>query len=304
MKKSILLYLLISSLQINGFNHESLDLNVQAYKKKSGVNSHVAFVQDETGTRYVVKQYRHKRRRLVLPTTISEFVALDMGNAVGTPLDTAYLIPAGVPFVGKDFEIPATLHAFVSGTSYKSYKGEKYKNISIFQSDGVGLTREIIYHMSRHKDLPYIAALDTFVGNNDRGRHNYYYHESTDSFIGIDMGAAFKRDFCKPTHTLVLQLLTDENTSFSEQEKEGLTIYYKTLKQLVDNYPPELLCNQIDEYAHLAGFFDEQFFTPKLQKRWAGCFAGYKKYIHKSYPYAQELVAALESLLKKHNAQL
>jgi hypothetical protein len=59
--------------------------------------------------------------------------------------------------------------------------------------DEQGLTGSIIETMSMHVTLPYLVALDTFIGNSDRSLPNIFYDKKSNTFYGIDHAAAFTR---------------------------------------------------------------------------------------------------------------
>ena len=168
------------------------------------------------------------------------------------------------------------------------------------QNKLTGLSRGIIYHMSRHKDLAAIVALDTFVGNADRAPCNFFYDQATDSFIGIDMADAFSWDLCGISVENIEALINDKNIVLMKDERDGLRIYYQTLKKLVALNKPQDLCNRLDAYAQLAGIFDNTFFDSEVQKMSSDYLSGYKKTIYESYVNARKLLKTLKRLLRKH----
>lgn len=310
MKKIVVSVLLISSFSLaQALDYKPLVGVVQEYGyNDEQPRSFVTFVQDPAGNNYVVKQYRYQIWSAIMGTSICELVALDMGHAIGASLNKACLIPAGVPFVGKDTQAPASLHTFVSGVQFREYlelNTGRYTGLDLKQkgkeAEPVGLSRELIYHMSRHKDFPKMVALDTYVSNMGRLTHNFFYDEATDTFCGIDMASSFYKDLCGPSIENLTRMLSDSGTSFTQEEGKALTMYYRTFKKLIKLYPSELLCNLIDEYAKRAGYYDASFFDKDVQESCLNLLEKRKKTIRKSCNRAPELVKVLKQLLKKHN---
>lgn len=300
------LFILVATIvcTASAVDYEALTDNVREYKHIRCLNSFITFIEDSEGNRYVVKQYKSRFASKLLATTVSELLALEMGNSVGISLDTAHLIPAEVAFIGKEVGIPATLHTHAPGIQFDAYRGEKYQNLFLYLLDKKGLSGQVIRNMSQNKDFPPLIALDTFVGNNDRGKLNLFYREATDTFTGIDLGASFQRDICGISTQNILALAADDNLSLSEHEWEGLILYYQTLAQLVDLYPPEYTCTKIDEYAYTAGLFDPAYFNERRQKKWTRYFSHCKRTIRSSYIHAKELLIALEKLFEIKNIEM
>lgn len=305
MKKNILCGLIVTIFcAASAVDYTALTHNVREYKHTKCLNSFITFIEDSEGNRYVVKQYKSRFASKLLATTVSELVALEIGQSIGVSLDQACLIPAGVAFMGKEVGLPATLHTHAPGIQFNHYNGENYQNLFLYLLDKKGLSKQVIYNMSRNRDFPLLIAFDTFVGNNDRGKLNLFYQESTDTFTGIDLGASFRRDLCAISTQNILALASDETLSLSDAEWDGLILYYQTLEQLVDLYPPEYTCAKIDEYAHAAGLFDPTYFNERQLKKWMRYFSHCKGIIRSSYKHAQELLIALEQLFERRNIEM
>ncbi len=304
--KRIILSLTLVTLtnQALTIDYTALALLVHQYDALQAPRSNVAFIKNAQGTKYVVKQYNKKTWNGRLASTVCELIALEIGNNVGIALDTAWIIPAGVDFIGKDLNMPATLHTFVDGIRFDKYKGI-YSGIYIRQQSPehkvLGLTKDIIYHMSRHRDLPGLVAFDTFVGNADRARVNYFYHEDTDTFTGIDMGSAFRRDLCKLTARNLRGFMEDPALSFSEQEIVALTEFKQVLQKLMARYSAHDICIAVDACAQESGLFNKAYFSTTEQKRWASYLSHSKRVIRQSCNGALQLVETLDELLKKLN---
>ena len=277
---------------------------LQSYNWKDNFRSLITFVQDAAGNKYIVKQYRYNLQfKSFLASSICELVALDIGHFSGVPLNVACLIPAGVPFIGKETMAPASLHALVPGMPFNEYLAQNkgmYHGLDLNQKRPLGLTRDLIYHMSRHKDFPDMVALDTFVSNGSRWTHNFFYDEVTNRFYGIDMASSFIRDLCEPSIANIKSMLVDEHVRFTKAEGKALVRYYRTFKKLVKLYSPKLLCEQLDIYAERAGFYDSSFFDKEVQASCLELLLECKNTIRISYGYAPQFVNILKQLLEKH----
>ncbi len=308
MKKCILYVLLVTGTSLLGsLDYITLAPIVEKYDWIKQPRSFITFVQDPYGNKYVVKQYRYEKWQSIPATSICELVALDMGHAIGVPLNKACLIPAGVAFIGKKTEAPASLHTLVPGIPFSEYL-ELYTGLYTDldlkqkdeQSDPLGLSRQLIYHMSRHKDLAAMVALDTYVSNMGRLRHNFFYDEQTDMFYGIDMASSFFRDLCGPSMRNVNRMILDKKTHFTQAEGLGLINYYKALKKLIELYPSSVVCSMLDDYAWQAGYYNDSFFNKVVQTSCLELLNKRKRTIKISCKNAHKLLSALESLLKKH----
>lgn len=304
MKKIILNLLFLNiSYQAQALNYRELALLIHQYDELHAPRSEITFVQDEQGNKYVIKQNNTKQRDNRLASTVCELVALEIGHSVGIALNTACLIPAGVPFIGKDLNVPATLATFVEGIRFDAYRGE-YSGVFIRQQNKmneiIGLTRDIIRHIARHKDLPNMVAFDTFVGNADRSRGNYFYNEDTDTFIGIDMGSAFRRDLCKASTKNLRALMDDPAFSLNKNEHTALRAYQQMIKKLMRLYSAKDIYSKLAAYARSAGLFNNSYFTVREQKRWARYLSKCKRAIYQSHRNAQELVDTLEEILRNY----
>lgn len=284
-------------------DYQSVAETAQECGHLNWTNSIITFLVDPTGTLFVVKQLKCNDRADRWAKIICEVVALELGHSINVRLNKVSIIPAGVEYIGKELAVPATLHTHAPGIRFDKYKGDAFPNLSIKQrGDGgvrIGLTRDVIEHMSRHKDFPAMVALDTFVGNPARHKHNFFYDVATDSFYGIDMGASFHADLCMLSLNTIEALTRDKKSRFSSDEEKALRVYCTTLKKLVNLHKPSALCAMIDTYAERAGLFDRTYFTKETQKSCAAYLADCKKTIYKSYGYAIELIHALEMLFEE-----
>ncbi|MGE0009527.1 MAG: hypothetical protein AB7F19_03215 [Candidatus Babeliales bacterium] len=294
-----IVFVVTLSMHAYDFDIASFTQTILTVDKKRCVNSFVSFLEDNDGSLYVVKQYKYSTCTSLLATTITELVALDIAHTVGVPFDTAYLVPAGVYCAGKEIAMPATIHTHAPGIRFDKYKGAKYHGVSLCQKDNQGLTREIISAMALHKDLAALVAVDTLTGNNDRNNRNLFYDEQADSFMAIDMGAAFRRDLCQPSCRVINQLLDGDYINLSMQECYGLRAYAATLKNMLIHFSPASLESMIDKYAVASGIYDVSFFPERACERWRGYLGHCIKIIHISFEQAQRLLELIENLLIK-----
>lgn len=298
--KKIVIALCMINNVIYSFNYSSLQNKLQEKKRFKRFHSRVVFYEDIEGNRYVLKEYPSTARKPLLTVTVCELLATDMAHAVGVSHDRACLIPAGIDFVGKTPHLPASLHEFAPGIAYKACKNKYHDGFCLIQEKNRGLTRDIIYHMSCHKDLPAMVALDTFVGNNDRGRTNYFYDISCDTFTGIDLGCAFTRKLSAPSVENIKKLASDSSAFLSETEWQALSIYTATLQKLIDLYPPKVSCELLDAYIAQAGFYNDSYFDAKIQAKWQEYFNNNKRVIQENYESSLELLNVLQAFLRVH----
>ena len=128
-------------------------------------------------------------------------------------------------------------------------------NINIRQKNGLNL--QILQTCSKHPDLIKIAALDTFINNRDRSAPNLFYDQITDHYCGIDHLAAFS-DYEGPQ---LLSSLTSEFVErylgvFTKEQQKALILYKDILKNLYDNFSPEVIIKEI--YSALK-YFSNQY---------------------------------------------
>lgn len=269
-------------------------------------NSYITFIQDAQGAKYLVKQIKPQEKVERWAKIICEIVALEIGHSVSVAQNYACIIPAGVHFLGKDVRVPATLHTHVPGIRFDQYKyNEKFPSLAIKQRDqngkAIGLTYSVIHDMCHHRDFPPMVALDTFVGNPARHKHNFFYDPETDNFYGIDMGASFYTDLCRLSLATIEELIVDDMFLLNQEEGVALKAYLSTIKLLLKLHKPTIICQQIDAYAVYAGLYNSDFFDVDTQRRCEAYLTDCKKKIYRSYMHAEKLVEAIELLIRKKN---
>ncbi|MGE0009492.1 MAG: hypothetical protein AB7F19_03040 [Candidatus Babeliales bacterium] len=301
MSQIILMYvfLLLSACRVQGIDYRDIKPIKESCKYVEYPYCEITIFQDTSGVWFLIKQIKFADDFARLARCVCEMVALDIGHSISVSLNQASLIPAAITYIGKDLGSPATLHTYVPGVRFDLYQGKIYKGLNLRQNGKekvLGLTREIIYHMSRHKNLPALVALDTFVGNAGRGRSNYFYDEAADIFYGIDMASSFNQDLCASSFQNVQHFL-DDSVAFTDAELQGLKSYTAALVQLVNLYTPDVLCNKFDEYTALAGFLDNPFFNKDVQLSCLHYIARAKHIARNSYENTNKLIQLLKVLL-------
>ena len=241
---------------------------------------------------------------------VLDALACFIANQSNIPMNQVTLIPAYVPFIGKYYQDRiATLHTLAPGHPVSEYL--PWPDFDIHQrfrkpgsplwikwgplpSQKAGLTHEVISDMSRHPTLPKIVALDTFVGNADRSNPNIFYDSANQSFCGIDMAASFNNVLAEVACDQ-LNCLFNEKNLLSNLELQGLIIYYRTLRDLVDRFPLSQLHMLLDEFANDGGFVPTSaLYNQDVQDR----MDHHKIVIKENYHFSLHLLKILEKYLK------
>ena len=152
--------------------------------------------------RYIVKQKKDCEKTVVsvMRDALASYIAKNLGVA-----HFVKIISAEEEFPGKIYQnCPATLLTVAAGKVIRQLdKNHKYFRLSLQQRSVKDVTRkeldtwldeEVIFHMTWHKQLPIIVALDLFICNSDRHRGNLFYDDETDSFCAIDMDNIYRRN--------------------------------------------------------------------------------------------------------------
>lgn len=259
--------------------------------------SYVHFIK-QGKNRFIVKQMipENIEKQFCL---IREALASHIAESLNIPVNRVRIIPRDVYFPGKIFiHRVATLHTFAKGKSLLEpgkYKGLKIKQFLTEElpKKECGLTLQVIHNMSLHPDLPRIVAFDTFIGNADRGSPNIYYNQKTDRFCGIDMEISFYKNLCEIACFQIQRLLKGK-VKLTKRELGGIKKYCKTLKKLIEKYPPETVITVLDKLCSQAGF------TPTGNFVLQSCIRWHKRKIQENYASAQKLVVLLDQLVAKY----
>ncbi len=274
-------------------------------KQAHGDDCVVIFVKDQAGNKYVIKQIRNpdpSQQFLLILDVLGAYIA----ECLDLPINRVRIISPKQHYCGKIYhDRPAVLCTYAFGIT----TNEKcmYKGIDIQQrfrrpgskmwntwgslpEEKKGLTKNVICMMSLHKNLPRIVALDTFIGNSDRGCPNLFYDSFSDSFCGIDMAGSFNKDLAKIACTTVDFLDID----LSDEVIQALQSYYETLKTLINSFPRSRIYALLDDFAQHAGFGkDAQMFCQEVAHR----IDFHKRMIAKSLESTKILIQKLEVLL-------
>jgi hypothetical protein len=287
--------------QLSLVNQDFLDgLKVDKSKviSKQGMTSTATFVKDRNGNSYVFKQVSNPLVMAMLQPP-SDVVASEIGRNAGINVNKTMLVPAASKFFLKKGILGATLHETVPGESIDSLAerepDHQFAGIRLSQASGLtpmGIKPSHLKSLALHPDLPKIAALDTFMGNWDRGRSNLFYDKTSNSFHGIDMGVSLSH---KPFGASLSQVTKKnfEKADFSKLSPEQIKAadsYLSTLKTLYRDNPPAKIERRLASYNAL----------DNGDWRILGRYAGMKS-IQDNHTQAGELIKTLESKLGKRS---
>ncbi len=282
-------------------NHHYDTSKIKILKYMEHRQFNFTFIMDKSQNLFLIKQSKTSSP-IEQFKAIREIFGAYIAESNNLPANWVRIIPAGFALPGKlVMQRPATLHTVVPG---KASKFSKFSKINIKQykrkdpKDKRGFRYEVIHSMSLHPNLSVIVALDTFIGNGDRTRANFFYDEKSDTFWMIDMEGAYRRNLSDLACQFIQKLLNNQLFNFTEAEIKGLIIYRNTLKKLSKNHPPHILHKRLDEFIFQAGIkpgsslFNNQM-TQIIKK--------YKNNIAESYASTQQLIVLLDKLLNRYD---
>ncbi len=266
--------------------------------------TYVTYIKDEAQNIFVIKQsklYDSIARQGPL-SAVRETLAAYIAESNGIPANRVRMLLVGYAIPGKLYlERLATLHTFVPGSCLNSkalYIRQLWKENE--PEKQVGLTLRVIHDMSLHPDLSLIVALDTFVGNSDRGNNNFYYDEKADRFWAFDFGSTFVKNLAEIARQFVESLLQDESLKLKPQELCGLILYRDTLKKLNEKHSPSELHLKLDEFLLQAGIIPgSSLYNDEV----AGMIQSYKEAIFNSSISSQKLVRLLSRFIKRQGGK-
>ncbi len=279
----------------SGFAFLENDFNknkIKVLKSFKTLKSTIAFVQYGS-TIYVVKQIKNPRHQKYL---IREALASLVAESASIPVNRSRAVSRFVDCPGRVYkDRAATIHTVVSGRPIAQTGVYRYIDLKQYNSDGLskykkGLTWLIICYMSYHRDLPIIAAFDTFIGNRDRSRSNLFYDKKCHQFFGIDLELSLSAPLCEIACYQINRLLNKRNHILSDKQLKGLTHYKNTLVLLIKKNNPDNMSAQLEKIAANAGLLDRSFSEFMHQE---------KKHITRQYVYAKKLVRLIEKLLNR-----
>lgn len=224
------------------------------------------FLQDGSKQQWIYKQIVESSPDDQM-AIVMEVVAADIAEAVDFPINHVKLISGADSFTYRIFnQYPGSLHLKVEGKSVEETSPwqnfdvhQKFRTPFMVASRGplepeeIGLRRVIIQNMGKHKDLPKIVALDTYLGNIDRSTANIFYDDLADRFYGIDMGSCLMGNLA---HCALekLEQFSKESISFSIEEIRGLKEYRKALVTLISRFPPKEVIALVNLNLERGGF--------------------------------------------------
>jgi hypothetical protein len=135
---------------------------------------YISFITDGEKNHYVIKQKRKGTVRKQFQV-VYEIVSAHIAAKAQIPAHHAELLPADMKFPGKIItDEVASILTLVPGIPIKFIKSGPYSNIQLRQTNNpiwpteqLGLNEKVIASMGLHPDLASIAALHTFIGNED-----------------------------------------------------------------------------------------------------------------------------------------
>src|SRR5690606_6836894 len=216
------------------------------------------------------------------------------------------IIAYNISFPGKiHHNWPATIHTIAPGETVRKQRGSKYNALRLKQLwahastfEQKGLTRQIINHMTWHKQLPIIIALDLLIGNSDRHCGNLCYDPETDSFCAIDMDDTFNKDLCEIAYKKLFIMLNDPKIVFTSEEITAFVQLRKTLMYLLSHYESRHMIKKMYYFAKKTGFVSgSSLYTPSIEKK----LTTYAETITQSWISARKLVKVLETIIKINN---
>ncbi len=295
-----------SPIKVHDVNCSFDILNLQYDTKKITVldhldhrKYHITFLMDALKNLFIIKQAQSSlsvNQLFAIREALSAYIA----ESSNLQANRVRIIPANYFIPGKpDVTRSATLHTVVPGDSAKGSKffiKQQNKN-----KDTLGLTYRIIHTMSLHPDLSVIVAFDTFTGNTDRSRGNFFYDKASDTFWMIDMETSFTYNLCEPNCKMMHMFLNQQSFNLTRAEINGLIIYRDTLEKLITKYPPHSLHKKLDEFVFQAGIKPG---SPFLNKKVAKMIQKHKNTISESYKSAQKLVLLLDKLITFHRTKI
>jgi hypothetical protein len=314
----ILCFLIILLLGFFFFPHlyplkRLLPTSTQAFKKISEVkhasDADYLFLQESIGQEeWIYKQ-------IIVPSPedqivlVLEIFASEIAQTVGIPINHVRIISGDDYFEHRLFDkLPGSLHLKVPGKcveDYPPWEGfdihQKIRSpfiiarIGALASEEIGLRREVIQNMAKHPDLAKIAALDTYLGNNDRSNINIFYDEKVDAFYGIDMGNCFMGNLAQCAQEK-LQDFFAHNSLFSKEELLGLNRYRQALCSLISQFPPAKSIELLEDTLKKAGFVPDNLLlwdegTERKLSKW-------KLAIEENYKSTVQLINLLEQINK------
>lgn len=250
------------------------------------------------GTTYLLKQKKdYKKQLAVVRDALAAYIAekLNIAHQVD-------IIDVTQKFPGKvKSSWPATLHTIAPGETVRKQRQCKYNALRLRQYwaqaqtfDEKGITKSIIEHMTWHRQIPEIVALDLLIGNSDRHCGNLCYNPDTNTFCAIDMDDTFNKDLCLLAYEKLQYMLDTESIVFTKAEIRALTHMRNTLRFLMHHHRPQDIIHKLYFFAQKAGFCKgNRIYNDRIRKK----LLSYEMMIIQSYTSAHKLVALLDKIV-------
>jgi len=263
---------------------------------KKSVESKNAFISYVSINKlpYIIKQKRIRSKVIVsvLREALAAYIAQDLNIA-----HSVEIISMKDNFPGKLHKnLSATLHTIAPGKMVRDIQG-KYSQLCIKQRCPKITNRwfdEIIVdHITWHKDLPVIVALDIFLCNTDRHKGNLFYDEIRDSFCAIDMDNIYRRNLSLYACDNLEKMIKDKK-KFTAKEIEALKVVKNTMEFLLQKYSSGDLVTLLYIFAHQAGYIDNgSVDNNRIKKR----IDLYEQIIIESHVTAYKFVKMLDKVI-------
>jgi hypothetical protein len=262
-------------------------------------NCFVSYVMID-GRRYLVKQKKEENKQIaVVRDALAAYVAKDLNIAHKVDVIT---FDKSIP--GKIYSSwPATIHTIAPGDTVRKQRASIYSSLRLKQFwahadtfEAQGLTHDIITHMTWHKQLPVIVALDLMIGNSDRHCGNLCYDPTTDKFCAIDMDDTFNKDLCEIACKKLTMMIRDSEVIFTQQEISALVQLRQTITYLLRRHKPAQLIKKMYGFAKKSGFIKgSKIYTPSIMKK----LNHYALTITQTWVSARKLVVILNQLINE-----
>ncbi|MBS0648820.1 MAG: hypothetical protein JSS10_06325 [Verrucomicrobia bacterium] len=280
----------------------------QPFKKLSEVQhaseADYIFLQDCSGKEWIYKQITNPTPEDQI-VVVLEVLASKIAQSMDIPINQVRVIPGKDSFEHRFFDpFPGTLHLKVAGKNTENsppWEGfdlhQKFRTPFMVARSGplpleeTGLRREVIQNMAKHPDLAKIAALDTYLGNNDRSNPNIFYDGK--AFYGIDMGNCFMGNLAQWAYEKLKEFV-EQKAIFTSEELLGLVRYRDVLQSLITQFPPARMTALLDHFLEEAGFVPNNPLlwdkgTEQKVRKW-------KLAIEENYQSSLKLVALLKKI--------
>ncbi|HSC25155.1 MAG TPA: hypothetical protein VLB80_02965 [Candidatus Babeliales bacterium] len=263
-------------------------------------NCFISYIIINKKYRYLLKQKKEFKKQLaVVRDALAAYIAKELNIA-----HQVDIIEFKKEFPGKVIACwPATLHTIARGDTIRKQIGTKYNLLRLRQLwsqasslNEKGLTKQIIEHMTWHRQLPEIVALDLILGNSDRHSGNLCYDPDTDRFCAIDMDDTLNKDLCIVAYENLKNMMNDDLIIFNKQEIRALIHMKNTLKFLVQKHKPFDLITKLHFFAKKAGFFKgSKMYDERIEKK----LLFYEEMITQTHASAHRLIFLIEQMIKR-----